>query len=159
MFEDMPGLGQTRLCGDEHPHNKHAHKNMGWNYFCPGWPEPGDQDEPITSREAADHFMRRCGLDPTPDAIGQLSEAFLPCLKIMCERGYDPDGKTWHNDGWRGLIEKASDKMERLMFRGWTRGIFQEDDPLDGINYLGFYFRMRKEGGSEWGKKGPPGNA
>lgn len=109
-------------------------------------------------KEAASKFMIECGLEPTPDAIGQLTEAFLPCLRIMCERGYAPDGSTWRAEGWRGMLWKAYDKMERLWYHSWVNGRLHDDSVFDGINYLGFYWRSRVGGGDGWGKRGAPGN-
>jgi hypothetical protein len=107
-------------------------------------------------REAAKVFMEACGLVPTSDAIGQLSEAFLPCLQIMCERGYDPNGSTWRAEGWRGMLWKIRDKSDRLWFHGWRQGRFHPDHAPDMMNYLGFYTRLAHDG-DPWGKRGAPG--
>ena len=106
--------------------------------------------------QSARKYMLDCGLRPTPDAIAQLDEVFLPCLTIMCRRGYDPDGGTWRAEGWRGMLWKIRDKSDRLWYHGWLRGIFHPDHAPDMINYLGFY--MRAERDKPWGTRGAPGN-
>lgn len=113
-------------------------------------------DEDFTTRDAADQFMRSCGLDPTEDAVGQLTEAFLPCLKIMCERGYDEEGRTWRAEGWRGMLWKGRDKSDRIWWHGWRHGRFHADSVLDAINYFGYYYRIGHQG-DPWGTRGEPG--
>ena len=108
--------------------------------------------------------MLDCGLNPTPDAIGQLVHAFLPSLGIMCgvnpdgtkRERYDPNGKTWRAEGWRGMLWKIRDKSDRLWFHGWRQGRLVVDHPHDMINYLGFYIRLDHKG-DPWGKRGAPG--
>src|SRR5258708_14130445 len=58
----------------------------------------------LTPFDAAERFMKECGLSPTHDAIEQLTDAFLPSLRIMCDRGYDPNGATWREPGWRCFL-------------------------------------------------------
>jgi hypothetical protein len=108
--------------------------------------------------KSARKFMLDCGLKPTSDAVEQLVDVFLPCLKIMCNRGYDPEGKTWKKEGWRGMLWKIRDKADRLWYRGWKRGQFDYDSPLDLINYAGFYYRLHNEG-DPWGERGAPGSS
>lgn len=116
-----------------------------------------DVDDAKTTRDAAIEFMERCDLEPTQDAIDQLAEVFLPCLRIMTTRGYDPDGATWRANGWRGMISKILDKSERIMFHGWKHGRFHADSVLDIINFAGFYYRL-KHTGEPWGTRGEPGS-
>lgn len=148
-----------RFCGDDQFHLGHKYVHSNNDYWCVGL-RPGMELVPRheTTRDACEDFIRECGLEPTPDAVGQLAEVFLPCLRIMCERGYSPDGSTWRAEGWRGMLWKAYDKMERLWYHSWTHGRFHDDSVFDGINYLGFYWRSRKEGGDGWGKRGVPGD-
>jgi hypothetical protein len=153
----------VKLCNLGYGHKAHRSTFEGQNVMCPGrehtietTPE-FDEGKMNTTRDAAADFMTECGLDPTPDAIGQLAEVFLPCLKIMCERGYDPDGLTWKAEGWRGMVWKARDKMTRLWFHAWGNGNDHPDSAVDCINYLGFYIRLRNGIGSEWGDRGAPG--
>jgi hypothetical protein len=112
-------------------------------------------DEAVTTRDAAFQFLTACGLDPVPDAIDQLVEAFLPALTIICTRGYHPRGKTWKTGGWRGLLYEIFKKTDRLNWRAWINGEFDDDDPIDLINFLGFYYRLHHEG-KPWGKWGKP---
>lgn len=114
--------------------------------------------------DAAEDFLRKCGLDPTPDAIAQLADAFLPALGIMCGRNpdgtgrtiYDIEGKTWRAEGWRGMLWKMADKYGRIWFFGWKRGLFHLDSALDLLNYTGYYVRLAHRG-KAWGKRGKPG--
>jgi hypothetical protein len=100
---------------------------------------------------AAVLFMKHCGLKPTPDAIYQLSEVFLPCLRIMCERPWDPDGGTWRSSGRMGILTDIRKKFERLWERGWRYGKRHDDSAYDLINYLGFYLRSSRSHWGEWG--------
>lgn len=143
-----------KFCGHSRPHTEHIFPHGGKEFTCTG---PPGQDGDSTAREKAEYFLRECGLEPTPDAIGQLTEVFLPCLRIMIERGYEPDGSTWRAEGARGMIWKAMDKMERLWFHSWKHGHLHDDSVYDGINYLGFYWRTRSQDGDGWGKRGAPG--
>ena len=101
-------------------------------------------------------FLLNAGLEPTPDAIAQLRDAFLPALEIMCRRGYDPDGMTWKLRGWRGLVHHILDKAERFKFHSWNNSRHDRDSALDLINYCGFYVRLENQG-EPWGTWGPPG--
>lgn len=109
----------------------------------------------LTPRDAAERFMKECGLSPTADAISQLTEAFLPALRIMTERGYDPEGATWRESGWRGVLTDIRKKFARLWFRSWKRGNFDGDSAIDLINFCGFYFRQECRG-TPWGEWGEP---
>ena len=116
---------------------------------------PGPVMATEEQRDAAFSFLTKCGLDPTEDAVGQLTSAFLPALKIICERGYHPEGRTWRMAGWRGLLTDILKKSERLRFKSWIKGEFDWDDALDLINFCGFYYRLRNEG-KPWGEWGEP---
>ena len=105
-------------------------------------------------QEAAEAFLESVGLiDPTPDMIGQLLEVFVPCLKIMYERGYDPTGATWREGGWRSQLVDIRKKFSRLWRHGWLQGKFVPDHGLDLINYTAFYQRMEMKG-EPWGNWG-----
>jgi hypothetical protein len=110
---------------------------------------------PATTRDAAFKFMDECGLVPTPDAVDQLIEAFLPALAIMCERGYAPNGATWRASGWRGQLYEVRKIVGRLWFHSWQQRNFKPDSAIDGINYLGFYLRLQGHG-LPWGELGEP---
>jgi hypothetical protein len=114
-------------------------------------------DDTDNTKEAAEDFLKYCGLDPTPDAVDQLVEAFLPALRIMIERGYDPSGKTWRDGGWRGLVYELRKKIDRLWYRSWLGRQFDKD-MYDVINYAGFYIRLKCHG-EPWGTKGEPDTA
>lgn len=111
--------------------------------------------EPANIYEAAERFMRFAGLEPTPDAVRQMSQAFLPCLKIMCERPWNPDGETWRKSGRMGILTDIRKKFERLWERGWLMGQRHDDSVLDLINYLGMYIRADKSHWGEWGNPAP----
>jgi hypothetical protein len=108
-----------------------------------------EQDE---LESAARAYMNACGLNPTPDAVGQLAEVFLPCLKIMCERPWDPNGATWRKSGWLGIMTDVRKKFERLWERAWQHGVRHDDSILDLINYLGFLRRSKKSRWGDWGE-------
>lgn len=122
---------------------------------------PLTPDEDKTDHEyeldAAYAFMDACCLTPTPDAAEQLLEVFLPCLRIMCERGYDPTGATWQEGGWRSQLVDIRKKFKRLWFHAWVKGVFVRDHPIDMINYLGFFVRLGMNG-KPWGSWGEPEN-
>lgn len=123
-------------------------------------PEPLKSPDGLDLREhllaSAEVFLVECGQTPTPDAIRQLVDAFLPALTVMCKRGYNPDGETWKKGGWRGLLFELRKKTERMWHRSWTNDQFDDDSPIDMINYAGFYYRFRCEG-LPWGEWGEPG--
>jgi hypothetical protein len=103
---------------------------------------------------AAEEFMNKMGMEPTPDAIGQLLEVFVPCLRIMCERGYDPTGGLWRKAGILGIIGDVRKKFERFWYRTWTLGIRHDDSGLDLINFTGF--ALRADPDSRFGDMGEP---
>lgn len=105
--------------------------------------------------EACIEFLSRCDLDPTPDAVDQLEEVFLPCLRIMCERPWDPNGGTWRRSGILGVLTDARKKFERFWERTWTHGQRHDDSGLDLINFVGFV--MRADPQSRWNEWGEPG--
>jgi hypothetical protein len=107
--------------------------------------------------QAAVDFLGKCSLVPTPDAVEQLVEVFLPCLAIMCERGYDPDGNSWRDKGWRNQITEVMERADRLQFNVWQHGRRDENNARDIINYAAFL--LRSDWDNEWGKFGPPGGS
>ena len=126
---------------------------------CQNYPgqEQGHESIPTsTTRDAAGTFMTQVGLDATPDAIDQLVEVFIPCLRLMCERGYDPNGKTWQKSGRFGAMHDVRMKFERLWERVWVRGIDPGDSGVDAINYIGFLLRSKHERWGEWGEHATP---
>ena len=134
----------------------HTHEDDGTVEGCPGCFTRDGWD---TSRDAARDFMVRCGLEPTPDAIGQLAEVFLPCLKIMCGRPWSPDGATWRRSGVLGALTDVRKKFERFWYRGWTKGkrngdVGFTDSGHDLINFIGFSLRADPDSG--WGGWGEP---
>jgi hypothetical protein len=124
-----------------------------------GWAGRGfgmDQPHGTSNYDAVLQFFKSQGIDdPTPDAIGQLLEVFVPCLQIMCERGYDPTGKTWRQGGWRSQLVDIRKKFSRLWFHGWIKGRFVPDHGFDLINYVGYYQRLQMKG-MPWGEWGEP---
>ena len=119
--------------------------------------DPEETANEENRRKAAQEFLEECCLIPTPDAIDQLVEAFLPALAIMCERGYDPEGATWREAGWRGQLMEIRKKTHRLWHRSWLHGRFDADSAIDLLNYAGFYLRLKNKG-MPWGAWGEPGN-
>lgn len=109
-----------------------------------------------TVRDAAYDFLKKLRVEPTPDAINQLSGPFAEALRIMCMRGYDPEGRTWQRKGWRGLVHDILNKAGRLKFHSWEHSRFDGDSALDLINFAGFYWQQNNEG-PEWGDWGIPG--
>lgn len=90
----------------------------------------------------------------TPDSIGQLVEVFVPCLRIMVERGYEPRGALWRKAGVFGPLIDAQKKFDRFWYRTWTLGIRHDDSGFDGINFLGF--TLRSDPNSRFGELGEP---
>jgi hypothetical protein len=111
----------------------------------------------IHDRAAAEEYLARIGLQPTPDAIGQLTEVFLPCLRIMCDpdHPWDPNGATWRRGGIFAVLTDARKKWERFWERTWTHGKRHDDSGFDLINFVGFVMRAKPE--SRWGEWGEPG--
>lgn len=108
-------------------------------------------------RDAAVRYLQDCGLDPTPDAVEQLTQVFLRCLTIMCHRGWDPEGGTWRQAGALGALADVRKKFMRLWERAWMNGARHDDSAIDMINYLGFYLRSDPESERRWGEWGEPG--
>ena len=102
----------------------------------------------------AHSFLIDCGLEPTPDTVDQLVDVFLPCLRIMSKRGYDPEGGTWRAAGWRGQLYEMRKNVERIWQRSWFGNRGFQDAGLDLINYTGFYIRGLS--GPAWGTWGEP---
>lgn len=124
---------------------------------CDKCKDENDAGYEITTRDAAIAFLDACSLEPTPDAVSQLSEVFLPCLRIMCERGYDPKGGSWREQGWRGQLYEMMKRMRRLEFFGWRGRTLHEDSAIDMINYAGFLLRAyRDDPDHPWGDFGEP---
>lgn len=116
------------------------------------------RSEPLLSDEfesAARAYMIACGIEPTPDAVDQLNQVFLRCLRIMCERPWDPNGKTWRRSGVYGVLTDTRKKFERLWERFWTHGVRHDDSAYDLINYVGMVLRADPKSG--WGEWGEPG--
>ena len=97
-------------------------------------------NEEDNSSDAAYDFIRRLGVDPTPDAVSQLAGPFAEALKIMCTRGYDTNGSTWKVRGWKGIVHNILDKAERIKFHSWQNNRFHGDSAIDIINFAGFYW-------------------
>lgn len=92
------------------------------------------------------------------DAVSQLVQGFLPCLKIIIERGYATDGRTWEAGGWRGLLHEMIKKMDRVQFLDWQHAIGASHEMPDIINYGAMYMRSRNNL-LPWGTLfGEPGN-
>lgn len=102
--------------------------------------------------EACVAFIQTLGFDPIPDAVEQLQEVFVPCLEIMCTRGWNPEGETWRKSGVLGILSDIRKKFERLWERGWIRGIRHDDSAYDLINYVGFYLRSADNRWGDWGE-------
>ena len=90
----------------------------------------------------------------TPDSVGQLVEVFVPCLRIMVERGYEPTGGLWRKAGVLGIIWDVRKKFERLWFRTWTQGKRHDDSGFDLINFTGMLLRADPD--SRFGDAGEP---
>src|SRR5215469_358470 len=103
-------------------------------------------DEDTADRDAAYDYLKRIGLEPTPDAIGQLAGPFSYALQVMCERGYDPDGMTWKSKGWKGLVHDILNKAGRLRYHSWRHDVFDGDSAIDCLNFCGMYWRLRNRG-------------
>jgi hypothetical protein len=113
-----------------------------------------------TRYEMASQYLRDSGLIPNSDAIEQLADVFLPCLAIICQRGYANDGSTWQAGGWKGLLHELIKKMDRVQYFDWHRSMPEKSlkEIPDIINYAGMYQRSRYEL-RPWGTLfGEPGN-
>lgn len=132
------------------------------------YPDPDPDEEPLINREedweayrviceeAAVTFLDTCSLIPTPDAVKQLTEAFLPALAIMCQRGYHPEGANWKKMGWRGLLFEVGKRIDRIFFNSWDNDRYDQNNAVDAVNFLGYYIRLRNEG-RPFGARGNPG--
>jgi hypothetical protein len=138
----------------KYPAGSRLVSNMDIHYRAEGFmsetaaPSRGDLES------AARAYMNACGIQPTPDAVEQQTDVFLKCLRIMCERPWDPNGGTWRRSGRFGILSDVRKKFERLWERGWRHARLHDDSGFDLINYVGFYLRSSD---SEWGEWGPPG--
>jgi hypothetical protein len=103
---------------------------------------------------AAATYMRSIGLTPTEDAIEQLAGPFASCLRIMCERGYEPGGALWKHAGLFGVMTDVKKKFDRYWYRTWTLGRRHDDSGLDLINFTGM--SLRSDPDSRWGDLGEP---
>ena len=90
----------------------------------------------------------------TPDSVGQLVEVFIPCLRIMTGRPYEPTGALWRRAGILGIIWDVRKKFERLWYRTWTEGNRHDDSGFDLINFTGFL--LRSDPDSRFGDAGEP---
>lgn len=118
--------------------------------------EPGEII-PAKVLDACLQFFEATDMEAIPDAVEQLALAFLPALRIMVERGYDPKGGTWKSSGWRGLLLEIRKKQTRLWHRSWLHSAYDRDSAMDGINYNGMYVRLKCRG-LPWGDLGEPGS-
>lgn len=128
---------------------------------CPVFPGQmmGNEEENMaeeTTRDFAQRFIEDMGMIATPDAVSQLVEVFVPCIRIMCERPWDPNGKTWRKSGRLGVLSDARKKWERLWERLWIHGKRHDDSAFDLINYVGFVLRSEDSDWGEWGAPGQP---
>lgn len=120
-------------------------------------PDKDDEQELTKSamRKAAREFMQMCGMEPTADSISQMTEVFIPCLRIMCERPWDPRGGTWRAAGRLGALADLKKKFDRVWYRYWLCNKPHIDSILDLINYAGFALRSEDD---RWGSWGEPGS-
>jgi hypothetical protein len=110
--------------------------------------------------QAAADFLRAVDLEPNPDAIEQLADAFLPCLRIICTRGHASDGSLWKEAGWRGLLSELIKKMDRVQFLDWLHMMDASHELPDIINYAAMLLRSRHSipaYGPKFGEPGPWG--
>lgn len=137
---------------------------------CPAYSEHGPDclDRLFDVDEAAAIFLRRafqhCDFKVTGDAVDQLVNAFLPALRIMCEKGSMRGDFTWKEAGWRGQLYEAQKKMRRVWACWWrSKPYAYMDDAFDLLNYTGFFIRLArqyKEGEDDgWGTYGLPEGA
>ena len=96
----------------------------------------------------------------TPDSVGQLVEAFLPCLQIMNDREGHPwgsEGELWRDAGVLNLTGDVYKKHERFQYRLWTQGVMHLDSGFDLMNFVGFC--VRSDPNSRFGVRGEPAPA
>lgn len=96
------------------------------------------------------------GREVPPDAVGQLVEAFLPCLRIIVGRNYNPNGATWQRAGRKGLVREILKNTDRIRDRDWLGNTRDEDSAHDLINFCGFYLRSILMDQDNWGYWGEP---
>jgi len=114
-----------------------------------------------TARDAAYAYLEAVGLQPSLDAVEQLSGPFTLALAIISERGYtrpedDEDGKFfWQMRGWKGLVHDILDNAFRLLHFSWRQDQYYENGAVDIINFAGFYMRLKNKG-PKWGEMGEP---
>jgi|SRR5215831_58711 len=118
-------------------------------------------DDNEDHRDAAYDYLRKVGLEPNLDAVGQLSGPFTDALEIICTRGYtraeDEDPHFfWERRGWKGLVHDILDNALRLRLFSWEQNRFYENGAVDIINFAGFYLRLKNRG-KKWGEMGEPG--
>ena len=114
-------------------------------------------------RESARNFLRAVGLENVPDdAVGQLLHAFVPALRVMCEREaeqkYSPEGAVWRKAGWRAQLQQVFRQIDRINWLAWMHDRPAENETIDAINALGFFHRGRADGIPRWGTWGEPGD-
>jgi hypothetical protein len=109
-------------------------------------------EEELIDDPAFDYIIS-LGVDPTPEALAQLSGPFAKALIIICTRGY---GDLWKVRGWKGLVHDIINKTERIRHLSWINNEYHEDSAIDLINFAGMYVRMGNDG-PKWGKVGDPG--
>lgn len=125
------------------------------------WPReflniPNDLVDSDSKYQAAIEFLKAVGLTPNVDAVEQLADAFIPCLQIICERGYHPGGATWRRAGRKGLVREILKNTDRIHDKDWLGNIHDADSGHDLINYAGYYTRALEEGLDNWGFWGEP---
>lgn len=86
-----------------------------------------------------------------PDAVGQLVEVFLPCLKIMVDHNW---GELWRGAGLQSIMDQMKSKFDRYWERTWIKGERHDDSGLDLINLAGF--TLRSDPDNIWGNRGKP---
>jgi hypothetical protein len=88
------------------------------------------------------------------DAVGQLVEVFIPCLRIIIEHDWD---ELWRKGGLLSVMDDVYKKFERYWLRTWNQGKRHDDSGFDLINFTGF--SLRADPHSRWGERGEPARA
>jgi len=118
---------------------------------------------PMPPEYVAAHMFMESLFGPngyTPDAVGQLVDVFLPCLRIMCDtegHPWGPNGELWRAAGVLNLTGDVDKKHERFQWRYWTNGDEHPDSGYDLINFVGFV--LRSDPNSRFGRRGEPAPA